>query len=157
MKTLIIYASKYGCTADCADYLKTKLSGDVVLVDVNKAAGKIDLEQFGTIIIGGSVYIGKVSKKLRKFCEDNLNVLTKKKTGIFLCCALSEQANETLTGNFPSELLKNAVSVKVFGSEARLGKMTFLDKLIIKTVTKGDFSKFRISHADIDEFAQKLS
>ena len=156
MKTLVIYSSKYGCAADCAEYLKTKLSGDITLIDAGKTTEKVELAQFGTIIIGGSVYVGKVSKKLRKFCEDNVDILTKKKVGIFLCCALSEQANEFLTANFPPDLLKNTVTTKVFGSEARLERMTFLDKMIIKVFTKGDYSKFKISYENMEEFALEI-
>jgi len=157
MSTLIIYASKYGCTADCAAYLKTKISGNTKLIDVNKADGKISLNEYDTIIIGGSVYIGKVSKKLRVFCENNLDLLTKKRVGIFLCCALSEQINEVLKSNFPAVLLNKAADIKIFGSEARLEKMSFLDKAMIKVVTKGDYSKFKISYENIEDFAKKLS
>jgi len=157
MTTLIVYASKYGCTADCANYLKTKLPGDITLIDINKVTKQIELDKFDTIIIGGSVYIGKISKKLRAFCESNLDTLTKKRVGIFLCCALSEQANETIEANFPSSLLKTAKAIKTFGSEARLEKMSFLDKMIIKTFTKGDYSNFKISYESMDEFVREIT
>ena len=157
MKTLIVYASKYGCVADCANYLKSNLTDDVTLIDINKTNGPIEPEKFDTIIIGGSIYIGKVSKKLRTFCENNLDILTKKKIGIFICCGLTEQANEFLTANFPSELLKNAKVKKAFGSEARLEKMSFLDKTIIKAVTKGDFSSFKVSNENLEAFVRELS
>jgi len=157
MKTLIIYASKYGCTADCANYLQSRISKDVTLVDINKSAAQVDLDSYGTIIIGGSVYISKVSKKLRAFCNSNLDILTKKKTGIFLCSALSDEFNETLKNNFPESLLKSAKVIKLFGSEARLDKMSFADKMIIKAVTKGDFSKFKISNERMDEFVHEMS
>ncbi|MCL2827631.1 MAG: flavodoxin domain-containing protein [Oscillospiraceae bacterium] len=156
MKTLIIYASKYGCTADCANYLKTNLPGDVTLIDINKASGQMELNRFDTIIIGGSVYVSKVSKNLRGFCESNLDLLCKKRVGIFLCCALSEQADEVLHTNFPSALLHHVKTIQTFGSEARLEQMTFLDKTIIKAVTKGDFSKFQISKERMDEFVQEI-
>ncbi|MCL2840125.1 MAG: flavodoxin domain-containing protein [Defluviitaleaceae bacterium] len=156
MKTLVVYASKYGCTADCASYLKTKISGDVTLVDINKAPKQIELHSFDTIVIGGSVYIGKISKKLRTFCENNLDVLTKKSIGIFLCAALSEQFNETLKTNFPALLLKSAKITALFGSEARLEKLTFLDKTIIKAVTKGDYSQFKIKKETMDTFANAI-
>jgi menaquinone-dependent protoporphyrinogen oxidase len=156
MKTLILYGSKYGFTADCAGYLKNNLSGDITLFNIYKVTCPIQLEQFDTIIIGSSVYIGKISKKLRQFCNDNLEQLTKKKVGIFLCCALTQQADEVLTTNFPSQLLEKACVVDTFGSEARLDKMSFLDKTIIKAVTKGDFSNFKASKDSMDAFIKKL-
>jgi len=156
LETLIIYASKYGCTEDCAVYLKNKLTNGATLVDVNKMDKRFDISGYGKIIIGGSVYIGKVAKKLRAFCVDNLNGLNDKEVGIFLCCALGEQADEVLANNFPPELIKNARSVKIFGSEARLEKMGLIDRTLIKAVTKGDFSKFVISHEQMDEFIKEM-
>lgn len=156
MKTLVVYASKYGCTADCAHYIKTNLSGDVTLIDIKETNQQIELEKFDTIIIGGSVYISKISKKLRTFCENNLDLLIKKRIGIFLCCALSEQAEEFLATNFPSALLEHAKTMKTLGSEARLEKMSFLDRMIIKAVTKGDFSNFKISHENLEVFVNEI-
>jgi len=155
MKALIVYATKYGCTADCAAYLQSKLPGGATLHDINSAA-QVELDGYDTIIIGAPVYVGKVAKKLRGFCESNLDVIVKKRVGVFLCCALAEQAGEALAGNFPKVLLDNAVITKVFGSEARLDKMSFIDKTMIKMVTKGDFSNFKISYDNIDEFVREI-
>jgi len=156
MKTLIVYASKYGCTADCANSLREKLSGNVTLVDINKNGKQVDINGYDTIIIGGSIYVGRVSKKLRAFCESNLEALLKKNIGVFLCSALAEQFNDTLKNNFPILLLDNAKTAKLFGSEARLEKMNFMDKMMIKAITKGDYSSFKISTASIDDFATEI-
>ena len=154
MKTLIIYASKYGCTADCATYLKDKLSGEITLIDINKTDEQIQVETFDTIIIGGSIYAGQLSKKLRTFCKNNIDILSKKRIGIFLCCVQADETDKFFTANFPPELLKHAEATEVFGSEARFEKMKFLDKTILKAVTKGDFSSFKISYDNIDKFAK---
>jgi len=154
MRTLIIYASKYGCTAECAIHLKDKLSGDVILIDINKTDQQIKLETFDTVIIGGSIYAGQLSKKLRIFCKSNIEMLCKKRVGLFLCCAETNKANEFFSANFPSELLEHAEITEVFGSEARLEKMKFAHKTILKAVTKGDFSSFKISHESIEKFAE---
>ena len=156
MKTLIVYASKYGCTAECAAYLQSKLTGGITIHDINKTPGPVKPDGFDTIIIGGSVYISKISKNLRVFCENNLDVLLQKRVGLFLCCALTEQADEFFAGNFPAKLLQSAVVKGTFGSEARLEGMKFLDKMIIKAVTKGDFSKFKISYDSMDEFVRGI-
>jgi len=157
MKTLIAYASKYGCTEDCAKSLSVKLSGDVTILNVKNDPKQIDLKQFDTVIIGGSVYVGRVSKNLRAFCESNLDALLKKNIGVFLCSALAEQFNDTLKNNFPILLLDNAKTTKLFGSEARLEKMNFMDKMMIKAITKGDYSSFKISNNNIDDFASEIA
>ena len=157
MKTLIIYASKYGTVADCATHLKSKLASDVTLVDVKKINKDLDLEQFDTIIIGGSIYAGSISKALKLFCTENLEQLCQKNIGLFLCCGQMSEANEFFTKNFPSKLLEHAKITKAFGSEARLEKMKLLDKSILKAVTKGNFSSFEISYDNIAKFAETFT
>ena len=156
MKTLIVYASKYGCAADCALYLKKNIPGETVLLDINKHNNCIQLDEFDTVIIGGSIYVGKVSKKLRTFCEKNCNVMVKKNIGIFICGALAAHEDEYFSANFPKEMTDHARSKKMFGSEARLDKLSTFDKLIIKAVTKGDFSNFKLSGENMDAFLKEM-
>ena len=157
MKTLIIYTSKYDCTTDCALFLKSKLLSDVTLIDAKKYDEKVDLEQFDTVIIGSSVYMGRISKELHLFCEENLEVLYQKKLGFFLCCGLANEINEFFTANFPAKLLEQAQATAHFGSEARLKKMKFLDKCMLRAVTKNDFSPFQILHENIEKFAEAFN
>ena len=51
MKILILYASKYGCTEDCSNYLKDKLNQEVKTINL-KDAGSVDLQQYDWVIIG---------------------------------------------------------------------------------------------------------
>ena len=157
MQTLVVYASKYGCTADCAAYLKENLPGDVTLVDINQVKQPIEIGAYDTVLIGGSVYAGKIAKNLRAFCEGNLDALLKKKIGLFLCCAQTEQVDTSLKANFPAALLAHATTAKTFGSEARLDKMRTLDKVLIKAVTKGDFSGFQILNENLEAFVREIS
>ena len=46
MKTLIVYASKYGCTKDCVLHLKKVLHGDVAVCSAEDKISSI--EQFDT-------------------------------------------------------------------------------------------------------------
>jgi len=160
MKTLIVYASKYGCTADCADCLKGKLSGDVMLTDIGKSSKDLRLDEYDSIIIGGSIYAGRVSNKLRMFCKENLDALNKKKLGMFLCCASIDQADEFFSSNFPPELLSTVKVKKAFGGEIRLDVMRFFDKMIVKAIkkaTKGDFGNFMVLSEQIEEFAKEMA
>ncbi|AVD35160.1 flavodoxin domain-containing protein [Clostridioides difficile] len=156
MNTIIIYSSKYGCTKDCANILKNKLSDNITIVDINNN-NKIELSKFDKIIIGSSIYAGSVSKKIRLLCNDNLELLNKKQVGIFLCCGFSEEADKYLKSNFPSSLLESANAIGIFGGEARLEEMKFLDKLIMKAVSKGNYDSFRISQDNIDNFLISLN
>lgn len=158
MKTLIIYSSKYGCTADCARGLKSGLSGIVELVSIDETNPEtILLENYDTVILGSSIYVGAVSKKMRAFCKEYIEVLNRKKVGIFLCCAFPEEMSQYLSKNFPPALLKSAVTIKNFGGEARMEKLKGMDKLIMKAATKNNSSNLLIFQENIESFLSEIS
>lgn len=77
MNTLIVYASKYGCTEKCAKLLSKELYGEVDIINV-KRMRDIDISKYEKIIIGGSIYIGKIQKGVTQFCSKNLHKLKEK-------------------------------------------------------------------------------
>jgi menaquinone-dependent protoporphyrinogen oxidase len=129
MKTIIVYATKYGYTGDCVQEMKRQLQGDVLTVNI--LTDKISsLEAFDNVILGGSIYMGQVQKKLKAFCESNMNSLLTKRVALFLCCGLPENFEQHLIGAFPSELREKAIACECFGGELRTDKMKGPDRII---------------------------
>lgn len=158
MNTLILYSSKYGCTADCAKYLEAGLFDPVTLADINNTnLSSLPLHNYDTVILGSSVYVGSISSKLKTFCNENVNTLLQKRVGIFLCCGFPPKLEEYLTTNFPAELLKSALITKDFGGEARIDKMKFMDRILMKIATKGDYSAILVSNENMNDFLEKLN
>lgn len=158
MNTIIIYSSKYGCTADCANYLKRGLPGSVTLADINNHDHLVnDLENYDTVIFGSSVYVGAISKKMRMFCRNHVDLLNTKKIGIFLCCGIPAEVNGYFAKNFPSVLLENAVVTKYFGGEARIDQLKGLDKIVMRVVARGNYDRFKILPDNIESFIKKIS
>lgn len=140
MNTLIVYATKYGCTEKCAKILSEKLIRKVDLCNL-KGGKSVELSQYDQLIIGGSIYMGKIRKEVSEFCTKNLSVLKEKKIGLFICgMQEGDQAETQLNQSFPEELLVNAVARESFGGEFRFNKMNFMERFIIKMVTKKDQS-----------------
>lgn len=135
MKTLIVYATKYGFTADCVEQLKTKLKGHTEAVNILKGTVPA-LSDFENVILGGSIYIGKVNKKLTEFCVSNLDALAGKRVALFLCCGMAEDFEKNLAASFPEALRKNAIAAECFGGELKTEKMGVLDKLVTKRIKK---------------------
>jgi len=52
MKTLVLFASRYGCTEKCANMLAEKINGDVEVKDLVKNK-KIGLDGYDLVIRGG--------------------------------------------------------------------------------------------------------
>lgn len=84
MNTLIAYATKYGCVEKCALILSEKLTGEVDLYNL-KEIKNIDISRYDKVIIGGSIYIGKIQKVVREFSSTKLNQLKEKEVGLFIC------------------------------------------------------------------------
>ncbi|MBA1334923.1 MAG: Flavodoxin [Firmicutes bacterium] len=157
MKTLIAYASKYGCTERCASMLSEKLTGEVDLYNL-KGARAVDLSQYDKVIIGGSIYMGRIQKEVSEFCSKNLSRLMDKKTGFFICCMREGDIAETeLNTSFPQELLSNAVAKEYFGGEFIFKKMNALDRFIVKKVSKTDKDISNILEDNINRFSQLMN
>lgn len=137
MKTLIVYASKHGTAKRCSEILKDKLKGEVTITNIKKENCP-NISSFDNIIIGGSIYIGRIQKEISNFCLNNLHVLKHKKIGLFICCMNKENPDKQLESSFPKALLDNAVVKECFGGEFNFKDMNFLEKAIIKKVSKED-------------------
>ena len=82
MKTLILYATKYGATAEIARRMARKMDGAAVY-DLKQ--GNIPpLENFDCIILGTSVYAGNIRKEASDFAAKNVAELDKKTVGLFI-------------------------------------------------------------------------
>jgi menaquinone-dependent protoporphyrinogen oxidase len=137
METLIVYGSTYGYTRDCVLKLAKMLKGEVVLADVQMDRIP-DLAVFDAVVIGGSVYMGQVQKKVKQFCEDNAGELMNKTLGLFLCCGLPENFEQNLKNSFPEPLLGKAGAKVCFGGELRTESMKFMHRAITNMMKKAN-------------------
>lgn len=156
MKTIIIYATKYGSAEKCSKLLKDKLSGEVVAINIKKDTIP-NLSSFDNIIIGGSIYMGKIQKEITKFCTENLDVLKDKKIGLFVCGMQKNNIETEIDASFPKALLTHSSAKKCFGGEFIMKNMNFLEKFIIKIVSKTKNDVSNISKEDINKFAQIMN
>lgn len=157
MKTLIIYGTKYGSVEKCSEMLKNKLNGEVTVVNIKK--DKLpSMNSFDNVIIGGSIYAGNIQKEIKEFCLKNIVELKEKKLGLFICGMSEGEAGEKQMNNsFPEELLKRAIIKKCFGGEFIFNKMNFIERFIIKKMSKSDKDKSTISKEKINEFVQIIN
>jgi len=156
MSTLIVYSTKYGCTEKCARRLSEKLTGKVDLCNL-KTSKAVDLAAFDKVVIGGSIYIGKVQKEMSRFCSDNLSILKEKKIGLFICGMLKDQAEKELKDSFPVELLNNAVAKEFLGGEFVFKKMNPVERLIVKRIVKVDKDLTDISEENINRIVLSMN
>ena len=155
MNTLIVYTTQFGCTEKCVNKLSGYLSGKTEVINLkNNPAG--NLKEYDTIIIGGPITAGKINPKIKKFCDDNLLELLKKKIGLFICAGWAEYADKELKDNFPEELFRIASAIGYFGYEFNFEKMNFLLRAMMKKMSKTDQSVSNILDDNIKEFAKEI-
>ena len=134
MKTLIIYSSKHGTTKECCALVQQKLTHDSEIVSIEHN-NTIDLSTVENVLIGSSVYAGKINKHLLKWINDHLNILTTKKLGIFLCCSIEEEL-DTYFNLFPSALVQKS-NLFYCGGKIDLEQHNFLVRLMLKKIMGG--------------------
>ncbi len=136
MKTLIAYSTTLGCTEQCASKLKEDLGNGVEMVRISRRR-KYNLQQYDTVIIGGSIHEGMIQRSVYKFCESNLEHLLQTQVGLFVCC-MDPDANEQelIERAFPEKLLNHALSSGFFGGELNIRKMNLLQKIMTRKAAR---------------------
>jgi len=156
MKTAIYYFSKHGTTKACAEELKRYLPGETTLIAIDQEI--IEPAQYDRIILGSSIYMGEISRKMKFFIKKHAESLNKKISGLFICCMYEgEEALEQFTKAFPENLRNTAEAHGIFGGAFHFDKMNFIERKIIKKVVQVEKSVSSINNQAIKEFAKQLS
>lgn len=156
MPTLIVYMTSHGCAEKAAGMIRDRMPDDVTLINLEDGEAPT-LETFDTVIIGGSIRIGKIQKRIRKFCEKNLDELITKRTGLYICCMFEGvAAKDQLHTAFPESLIKQSIATGLFGGELEFEKMNAFERMIIREVVNisEDVSKFNAEA--VREFAERM-
>ena len=152
MNTLIVYASKNGSTEKAAKLLFEKLKGEKNIINIREDKNP-GLENYETVILGGSIYAGNIQKELKNFVNNNLDLLLAKKIGLFLCCGMEKDYKKQLKKAFPKELLVHSITDQYFGFEYNKNKMNLIEKALIKLVVKGKTNLSNILEDNIERLA----
>jgi len=156
MKTLIIYASRHGCAKRAAEKIGAALGEGVEIGDVRRSA-QFKLDQFERVIIGGSIHIGKIQRRIRNFIAKNLVQLLEKQVGLFICqMAEGAEAEQEFKNAYPQQLIEHATATGLFGGEFNFEKMSFIEQYMIKKVAKVTASVTRINEDNIVKFIEKM-
>ena len=136
--------------------LKELLKNEVTLLNIKKT-NKIDLNKFDVIIIGGSIHAGNIQSAIKKYCQNNIDILLHKKLGLFVCCMeKDEKAHQQFQNAYPKVLIDHAAATSIFGGEFNFERMNFLEGFIIKKIAKTDKSISNILKNNIKEFSEKI-
>jgi menaquinone-dependent protoporphyrinogen IX oxidase len=91
MKGIIIYKGKYNSTRQYAEWLAAELNMPLVL---SENTGKEQLRNYDLVVLGSSVYVGKLL--IKKWMTQNVAALQRKKIFLFVVCGTPPDKKEKL-------------------------------------------------------------
>lgn len=157
MKTLVIYSSKYGATEKCATILKDKLGEECTLANIELESHPA-LDLYDTVVIGSSIYAGKMRSEIISFIKNNEEKLKEKNIGVFLCC--KDQGSEAISyiaQNLPAWVSEKSFMQLAFGHEINLEKMNFIERNVLKLIFKVNESYSKIDEERINEAVEAIN
>ena len=133
MKLLIVYSTKYGVSRSCVQMLADRLSSkmEVSVFNVNDAPPSPS--EFDAAVVGGSIRMLRINKKLKAYLKQYQNELSNMPTALFLCCGFSENFDDYVPLVFPKKL-NASLGIHCFGGELKPEKLKGLDKFIVKRI-----------------------
>lgn len=156
-RILIVYASKYGCTEKAAFLLQAKLNGAEV---VNLRYAKVpELAAYDTVILGGSIYYGRIRKEMAVFTAKHKQELLQKRLGLFICAGMTgEKGEQELKNAYPEMIYNKALVREVMGDEVYPDRISALDKWVLRVV-KGKEHKTGggLAMDKLERFALRMS
>ncbi len=139
MKVLIAYRTRYGTTAACARQLADRIDAETTLADLRgqgrrpRSSAAPSPDSADVVLIGGSIYGGRIQREVPAFCERHREVLLARPVGLFICCLYrGEHAMAELEAAFPGWLLAHAFARSLLGGEVHPERLSFLDRLLLR-------------------------
>ena len=148
IQVLVVYATKYGATAEIAEKIAQVLREAGLRTDVLPTDRVSDLTPYQAVVLGSAVYIGKWRKEAVKFLQANEKALAERQVWLFSSGPTGEGDPVELTKGwrFPKALQPIADRIRprdiaVFHGNVNMKKLNFIEKWMIKNVKAplGDF------------------
>lgn len=130
LNAMIIYKGRYGATRQYAEWLGEALH---IPVAGPREISAEKLRQYDFLILGSSVYIGKL--ELTNWIKQNSRVLSGKKLFLFIVCATppdqSEKLKEIEVRNVP-DILKPVCTVFFLHGRMSLQQLSWKDRFLLR-------------------------
>ena len=130
MKVLIIYSSKHTAATKFAQMVASRLeNADLCNLRVEPAP---DLSPYRQVVLGSSIYMGKFSKKIRKFAKSREEELVKKDLYLFTIGGLVDKYKAAVKQSLPTTLFDKSHLIVYGGYAYYFEKMNWLEKLVAR-------------------------
>ena len=157
IKVLVTSASKHGSTFDIADVIAGVLARRGLDV-VDKPVGEVgDVKEFGAVIIGSAVYVGKWMPEAVSFVERHAEALEEMPVWLFSSGPLGDPPRPNVDPVTIADLASHigARPHRIFAGRLEGSQLGLGEKLIVNMVRapSGDFRDFQA----VDEWANEIA
>lgn len=155
LKTGIFYTSTHGASEEVAKRIEKELPGKVELIDLSLE--ERNPSGYDGVVIGGGIYAGRTSKKLKEFTKKYHEDIAKMPHGIYICSREEkDKAKSYLRENFHLELLQTSACNAHLGHGIKMKKLNFFTRLLFKHHfnIKEDYTT--INENELDVFVDRL-
>ena len=133
-KTLIVYATKYGATAEIAQRIASHLKGAKVH---DLASGPApNLSAYSTIIVGSAIYAGSIRREAKSFVKQHEAELMDKKLGLYVSALDKNAAEADFLKNFPQDICETALAKDLLGGIFNPESADLIEKMVVKIAMK---------------------
>ena len=154
MNTIVLFATKHGAAQEIANRIANRMDG-AIAHDL-KQSNTPDIADFDCVVVGSSVYAGAIRKEAKAFLSQNANTLKNKKIGLFLSGMSSGEMQKAFTENVPDDVLQSAKVKASLGGVFDPNKAGFMERVIMRIVTKQSGFVSTIDDKKIDEFVRGM-
>ena len=143
MRILLVYASKHGTAETCAERLEQELCGgnSIVRVNLEREADISELDAFDAVVVGSSVYFGKIRPAAKNFLTEHADTLQKKPLGLFLVCGLTNEYEYYRDKLLPKDLREHAFFTVYFGGSLSTQGLSFPERWLVKSMRAAIFEE----------------
>jgi len=130
MMGVVIYKSKYGATAQYAQWISASLKLPLFEID---ELDYYNLNKYDFIVLGSSVYIGKLL--IKKWLKNNLAEICNKKIFLFVVCSMpldqKDKLDSYITASVPAEI-RNRCNIFFLPGKLKIQGLSFVDNFMLK-------------------------
>lgn len=156
MKTLILYATKYGATREIAGRIAKRMEGAVVF-DLGSGNAPTP-DPYDCVLIGSSVYAGRLRKEAKEYAAQHAEALKSKRLGLFVSGMAPEgtEVSLYLDANYPKDVVAYVKAAAMLGGVSDPKKENPLERLMMRVITKTSDYANTISDEKIDRFVEAV-
>lgn len=147
MKVLIVYSTHNGASKEAVDLLTASLHRGVDASVFNIDDIPPSPEGFDVAVVGGSIRMGKLNGKLKKYIKENIDTLSSIPCAAFICCGLLKDFNDYRIMQLPKDL-HCSLGVHCFGGQLKPDRCRGIDKLLVKMMRESILTQDPDNSAD---------